>query len=103
MRRDRFRHVSEALGGFRKLSQPMTSLAQLQSAWEEAVGEQIAKNAKPVAERDGTVEILCNSSVWANELEFLAPQLIESLNVSLSDLKVKGLKIRHGIGPGPES
>ena len=36
--------------------------------WPEIVGEQIAKATKIESVRDGTLNVCCKSSVWANEL-----------------------------------
>jgi predicted nucleic acid-binding Zn ribbon protein len=62
---------------------PATTLARVQGCWSDAVGETIGAEAQPVGERDGTVVVACSSSVWAQELELLAPELVERLNATL--------------------
>ncbi len=51
-------------------------LAATQSVWAAAVGPDLAAAAEPVSERGGTVTVRCESSVWAEELEMMGPQLI---------------------------
>ena len=62
---------------------PMTPLARVQRVWEDAVGAAIAREAEPVSERGGVVTVGCRSSVWAQELSMLAPDLRERLNQAL--------------------
>ena len=50
---------------------PATLLAEVQTAWPEVCGPQIAARAEPVAERDGKVTIACESGAWAQELELM--------------------------------
>ena len=59
-------------------------LAEVQGAWAGAVGETIAAQALPVGERGGVVTVSCVASVWAQELDLMAPEIIERLNGSLS-------------------
>ena len=63
---------------------PATTLARVQSAWGAVVGETIGAESKPVSEHDGTVTVACRSSVWAQELELMAPELVERINVALA-------------------
>ena len=71
---------------------PDTPLAQLQRVWAGAVGEQIAAQAQPSAERAGVVTVSCSASVWAQELDLMAPQLIERLNAALGGARVHRLR-----------
>ena len=54
---------------------PATLLAAVQSAWPEAVGEAIAREATPVSERDGVITVACRSATWAQELDLLSTQI----------------------------
>ena len=63
---------------------PPTLLAQVQQCWATTVGEQVAEETEPVAERGGVVTVICRSSVWAAELTMLAPTLVEQLNETLA-------------------
>lgn len=71
---------------------PQTLLADVQRAWEPAVGATIAANAAPTAERGGVVTISCAASVWAQELDLMAPQIIQRLNEALSASRVVRLR-----------
>ena len=65
---------------------PATLLAAVQSAWPAAVGEAIAREANPVAERSGVVTVACRSATWAQELDLLSESILG--------------KIRHDLPPG---
>jgi predicted nucleic acid-binding Zn ribbon protein len=71
---------------------PQTLLAYVQRAWLEAVGAAIAAEATPTSERGGTVTISCSASVWAQELDLMAPQILERLNERLSEGVVRRLR-----------
>jgi predicted nucleic acid-binding Zn ribbon protein len=75
---------------------PPTILARVQQEWPGVGGDAIAAHAEPVAERDGAVTIACDSAVWAQEIELLAPRLLARLNRALAavdgGLRVRALK-----------
>lgn len=77
---------------------PATLLADVQRAWPHVAGAAVAGQAEPVAEREGTITLACSSSVWAHELELLAPGLIDELNETLGSRRVTGLRCRVGAG-----
>jgi predicted nucleic acid-binding Zn ribbon protein len=79
------RPLRAALDGVLKRAEPATLLARVQSAWPAAAGTGLSDSATPVAERDGVVTLACESAVWANELELLAPDLLERLNDALGE------------------
>jgi predicted nucleic acid-binding Zn ribbon protein len=62
---------------------PQTLLGDVQRAWRAVVGGPIAEQAEPTAERAGVVTVSCAASVWAQELDLMAPQIIERLNAAL--------------------
>ena len=75
---------------------PATLLAEVQRAWPEAAGEAVAAAGRPTAERDGVVTISCVSAVWANELDLLGNQLVESLNEALGRPALRGVRCKPG-------
>ena len=83
MRRRAPRPLSAALGEVSREAAPATLLARVQAAWPESVGDVVAREATPVSEREGTLSVLCQSAVWANELELLAPEILKKLNAAL--------------------
>jgi predicted nucleic acid-binding Zn ribbon protein len=78
------RQLTEAVARLRVAAMPPTLLAQVQHCWATTVGEQVAEEAEPTAERGGVVTVICRSSVWAAELTMLAPTLVEQLNETLA-------------------
>lgn len=83
---------------------PASVLARVQERWPAAVGEAIAREAEPVAERDGRVTVVCRSATWAQELELLAPDLVRRLNDALAEpggqRPVNGLRVVVGARKG---
>jgi predicted nucleic acid-binding Zn ribbon protein len=71
---------------------PATLLGEVQRAWLQAVGEAIAAEASPTAERAGVVTISCSASVWAQELDLMAPQILARLNPALTTGSVQRLR-----------
>jgi predicted nucleic acid-binding Zn ribbon protein len=83
MRRLAPRPLSAALDAVVGRARPAGLLAAVQSAWPEVAGAALAAAATPVSERERTVTIACESGVWAQELELLAPDLTARLNERL--------------------
>lgn len=75
--------IAAALRAVRAEVQPETPLARVQAAWAEAVGEPIAANAEPVAERAGVITVACSAATWAQELDLLRPELLGRLHERL--------------------
>ena len=80
MRRQAPRALDSALGGLVSQLRPATTLARVQEAWPRAVGPALSAEAEPVSERRGTVTVSCRSSVWAQELQMMSPELLASVN-----------------------
>jgi predicted nucleic acid-binding Zn ribbon protein len=107
------RPLAAALDGVVAGARPAGLLAAVQSAWPEVAGPALAAAATPVSEREGTVTIACESGVWANELELLAPDLIGGLNERLAQASAaapaaasEGARVerlRFVVGSGPKS
>jgi predicted nucleic acid-binding Zn ribbon protein len=97
MRRRRApRSLSFALARVTGGLEPATTLARVQGCWEEAVGDVVSAEAQPVSEREGVVTVACRSSVWAQELELLGPDLLEKLNAALGDRELLQLRFKAG-------
>lgn len=75
---------------------PRSTLARVQEAWERAVGPAIAAAARPVAERDAALTVACDAAVWAQELELMAPVLLDRLNGELGAGTLVRLRCRVG-------
>ena len=57
-------------------------------------GGGLAAQAHPASERDGIVTVTCASSVWAQELTLMAPDLAARLNAALGSEFVRELRFR---------
>jgi predicted nucleic acid-binding Zn ribbon protein len=93
------RPLAEAFGALTDELAPRTLLADVQRAWPAAVGDAIALQASPTAERAGVVTVSCAASVWAHELDLMAPQIIATLNERLGGEPVRRLRcvaVGHG-------
>jgi predicted nucleic acid-binding Zn ribbon protein len=102
VRRRAPRPLSAALEDALGETSPPGLLAGVQSVWADVAGPAVAREAEPVAERDGVVTIACESAVWAQELELLAPDLVARLNGRLGPgLAVAGLRFRRASGAHP--
>jgi hypothetical protein len=77
-------------------------LAALTAAWPEVVGDAIARQAWPLRiARDGTLHVATSSATWANELGFLADEIVERLQARLGPDAPS--RLRCAVGPVPES
>ena len=65
----------------------------------EVAGPRLAVAAAPVSERDGVVTVACESGVWAQELNLLAPEFLGRLEAALGGPLVR--KLRFVVGSGP--
>ena len=92
MRRLAPRALSTALEGVLRDVAPATLLARVQAVWSEVAGPRLATAAAPVSERDGVVTVACESGVWAQELDLLAPDLLTGLADALGGRLVTKLR-----------
>jgi predicted nucleic acid-binding Zn ribbon protein len=81
-----------ALDQIRAELEPETVLAEVQRVWPHAVGPVIAREAQPTGERSGVVTVSCSASVWAQELDLMAPAILERLNKLLRSGRVSRLR-----------
>lgn len=86
------RPMALALDQIRDELAPESLLADVQRAWRSAVGPTIAQEAQPTAERAGVVTVSCSASVWAQELDLMAPTILERLNRLLASGHVSRLR-----------
>lgn len=71
---------------------PLSTLADVQRVWDAAVGESLAAVAQPTAEAGGTLTVTCESAVWAQEIDLMAGQLLERVNVALGAPRIAALR-----------
>jgi predicted nucleic acid-binding Zn ribbon protein len=99
MRRLAPRPLSIALDNALPDVAPATLLARVQAAWKAVAGPRLADAAAPASERGGVVTVACESAVWAQELELLAPDLLAGMEASLGARSVKQFRFVVGSGP----
>ena len=100
MKRRAPRPIGDAVEALQRSLAPATPLAEVQRVWAGAVGELIAREAAPVAERGGTVTVACSSATWAHELHLMAPTMIERLNEAIGRPAVRRLRCVTGARGG---
>lgn len=86
------RSLGAALDGLQLRLAPPTLLGEVQRHWRSAVGESIAREAVPLSERGGVVTVSCSASVWAQELDLMAPLILARLNELLATGTVTRLR-----------
>jgi predicted nucleic acid-binding Zn ribbon protein len=86
------RPLGIALETVRKDWEPTTPLAEIQTLWPSVVGEAISRQAAPASERGGVLTVSCSASVWAQELDLMAPLIVERLNGCLGEGHVRRLR-----------
>jgi predicted nucleic acid-binding Zn ribbon protein len=96
LRRRSPRAVGLALDPLRQSWAPETLLAEVQRVWTDAVGDVIAAEARPERERSGILTVVCSASVWAHELDLMAPQILARLNERVSRGGLTRLKCVSG-------
>jgi predicted nucleic acid-binding Zn ribbon protein len=92
MSRNAPRRLSLAVEALTERLAPASTLGEVQRAWPEVVGPVIAREATPTAERAGTLTVTCRSSVWAQELDLMGPELIAKLNARLGGERISALR-----------
>jgi predicted nucleic acid-binding Zn ribbon protein len=65
--------------------------------WAEIVGEKTASVTIVDNVRDGVLYVTCRDSIWAQQLHFLRPVLIEKLNERLGKGVIKEIRL-SGVG-----
>ena len=88
------RRIGAVIASLTDALEPQTLLAAVQRAWPEAVGETIAAVAHPTGAREGTVIVSCESSVSAQELDLMGPELVARLNEQIDGAPVAALRCR---------
>ncbi len=67
--------------------------------WKEIVGSQISEKSKPKSLREGVLYVSVANSTWANELDLMSGQLMDTINSYLGTELVKGMRFKADLGP----
>lgn len=86
------RQIAPLVEQLRDQLAPQTLLAEAQRVWGTAVGPDIASHAQPTAERGGVLVVSCAAAVWAQELDLLAPVILERVNEALGARRLSRLR-----------
>jgi len=73
-----------------------SELLRVWQVWDGAVGDAIARNAKPAAFKGRLLLVHATSSIWIHQLQFLKKDLIVSLNHALGKSLIDDLKFKIG-------
>lgn len=90
------RPLGEILPPLAARLEPAAPLARIQSRWGALVGPAVAAHAVPVGEHDGVLEVLCDGSVWASELDLMSGEIIAALASLEGAPAVRALRCRTG-------
>jgi hypothetical protein len=75
-------------------------VARVFGSWREMVGEQVAARCEPASLGQGVLKVWAASAPWANELKYLAPEVIRRVNAAVGQEVVRELKVALRPGPG---
>jgi predicted nucleic acid-binding Zn ribbon protein len=92
VRRAKPHRLGDAVAAIRAAAEPATPLAAVQRAWPAAVGDRVAAEAEPVAERDGVITVACRAATWAQELDLLHDDLLARLRDGLPETQIERLR-----------
>ncbi len=86
------RQLTDAMSRLTSRLAPAGTLARVQEVWPGVVGQTIATSARPTAEREGVLSVLCEAAVWAQELDMMSGDIVERLNAALGTEAIRELR-----------
>jgi len=63
--------------------------------WDQLVGEQIARRARPLRFRQGVLEVQVDHPVWMKQLQMLKPQILAKLTQQLPNAGITDIFLRN--------
>lgn len=89
------RAVGVAVTELARQLEPATPLARVHGAWGQASAMLPAMHGgSPGAMRNGVLTVLCDASVWAQELALIADDVVACVNAALGEELVRELRTR---------
>ena len=76
--------------------QHLHRLERVRRVWPQAAGDYVARHVSPVKLYKGTLRLAVVDASWANELSYLAPEILERLRQLLPKGWVEELKVVQG-------
>ena len=91
-------HIGDIMAGVLKTCRHDSDveLSQVWNLWDDAVGDTIAKNARPEAFKGRLLLVRVNSSPWMHHLQFLKKDIIKKVNTALGKDLVQEIKFKIG-------
>ena len=74
---------------------------QVGQRWEDAVGPDIARHARPAGLRGNVLEVVVDSSVWSQQLQMQRGQILSALRELMGDEAPGDLHFRVGYTARP--
>lgn len=72
------------------------AVLRLTEHWDEAVGPEFARHARPSLLRGSTLEVTVDSSVWCQQLQMARPVILAALRERLGADAPRELRLRIG-------
>jgi predicted nucleic acid-binding Zn ribbon protein len=93
-----FTNLGDVLGKIIPQYRPATDqyLLRVWDLWEQAVGVDIAANARPAAVKSHTLLVHVSNSTWLHHLRFLEHDLMVQLNTALGREEIRNIKFKIG-------
>lgn len=66
------------------------------AAWDEAVGDTVARHVRPWSLRSGVLTVRVDHPSWATQLQFLAPTLLEALRAAAGRPVAERIEVKVG-------
>jgi len=82
------------------------SLAQLDDAWPDVVGDAVAQHSRPRGVRNGVLEIIVDAPAWATQLRYLEADLVDRASRLVGPGVVSAVRVtvdQAPSGPPPET
>lgn len=67
--------------------------------WDQLVGEQIARRARPLRLRQSVLEVAVDHPVWMQQLQMLKPKILEKINQQLPNAGITDIYLRKSNTP----
>ena len=82
--------------GYYTKNEGVFSFIHLIQNWQEIVGDFMGQNTLPLKIKQGTLFVACKHSIFAQELGFLSPQILEKIHTKFPSFNhIKRIKFSH--------
>jgi predicted nucleic acid-binding Zn ribbon protein len=71
--------------------------------WDQLVGEQIARRARPLRLRQSVLEVQVDHPVWMQQLQMLKPKILEKINQQIPNAGITDIYLRKSNAPSKVS